>query len=169
MKKMKNMKNWIVGVILMLITFEGVGQVDCVSRTHRFSEAPSITTIYPCNSLTYKKEHDIYTYNVAILCDSIYLTTKTYKIYAEINEGMGYPQFELYLTNGDTLRIYPDYQTPYPSAASYIEATLAEDVLIKIRTGRVRDIAIWHQEAWGPSAPTPIRCGTFFQDFIAKH
>ena len=169
MIKMKNMKKWIVGVVLLLTTVVGVGQNDCVSRTHRYSEAPSITTIYPCNSLVYERKHDIHSYNVAILCDSIYRTTKTYKIYAEIKGAMGYPQFELYLVNGDTLRINPDYVTPHHSAVSYMEATLEEDVLEKIRKGRVRDIAIWHQETWGPGEPFAIKCGTFFQDFVTKH
>lgn len=162
MMKMKNIRNLILG-LLIITTSLTTAQTECVKRTNRYTEAPSVVTIYPCNSLEFINTTTNVHYNVAILVDSIYATEKIYRLYGEFSAPVNTPIFEIELTSGATMIILPNYT---PDGGKYVEAMLTAEQLVFFKTNCVKNISVWEENINdNPKLP----CENFFTNFVAKH
>ena len=172
MRKKSNIKKWIVGVVFMLTTFVGICQearivqIDCVKRVHRYEAAPSITTIYPCGYLRYSDSMDLYAYDISIIVDSVYINTKTYRMYVTANGFFDDPELELRTDKEELFRFQPIYIN---NARDYFEVTIPSEVIPKIRSGEITLVTVHHKWTRADYLNPPIRCGDFLKDFIAKY
>lgn len=163
---MNKIRSLVLGLLIITTSLLSA-QNESVKRVHRYDEAPSVTTIYPCSSLEFITPDHRYDYNVAILVDSIYSTEKQYRLYADLKGGFEYPIFELKLANGDTVIVYPDHVVPNIEQACYIEAYLDPVILTLIKKGNVRSIRVWHTYAWRDTAF--IDTGQFLENFLTNY
>ena len=182
MKKMTNMKKWIVGVVLMLTTIVGVGQEDCISREIWYKDGKKITSIYnPCQVLEYRNPGDVLAYNVGIYEDSLGESKKKYRVYISTNCELDNPYIALgidenkkYITpDGYKILITPSIRKtiinnegdPIP----YMEFEVSKEVLALFKEGKVKDFTIYHTWNRDNHKDPVIKCGNYFKDFIAKY
>lgn len=159
---MKTMKIAKLILGLLIITTSILSAQDCVKRTNRFSENPQVVTVYSCSSLLIKNEVKKSEYNISILVDSVQSEKKIYRLFADFSIPVEYPQFDVELVSGEVLTIYADFETP-----NYMEAWLTDAQLTMFRNRQVRTITIWHTYLDKPNPP--VRCDTFFSDFLARY
>lgn len=164
MKKMKNIRNLILGLLIITTSLVSA-QNDCVKRMNRYSEAPSIVTIYPCTSLEFIHPETEIRYNIAILVDSIYTTEKVYRLYCESTSKVESFIFQVELLSGELVIIFPNYT---PEGGKYAEAMLDNTQLSFFKTNNIKNISIWEESL--ADKPNPkIPCENFFKNFVTKY
>lgn len=154
---MKKIAKALLGLLIITTTLVGA-QTECIKRINRYTEAPSVVTIYPCNSILVDSDR------VAILVDSIYSTEKIYRLYCEFNKPVEAPLFEVELTSGHTMIIFPGYT---PQEGTYTEAALNEDQLLFFKQNRVRSVSVWHKGLI--ERPPKVLCKDYFSIFLSQY
>jgi len=186
MKKMTNMKKWIVGVVLMLTTIVGIGQEVNKVRFVWTEGSKTITTVYnPDNVLKYRNPNlaDSYIFDIGIKKDSISPKEVNYSVYASSNQVFDNPMFAFGMGKGGD----PKYITPYGDCKffelitfngestsgkdtfPYIECKVSRELLELFKADKIKTVSIYHTWNKEDHGDPIIKCGTYFKDFIAKY
>ena len=186
MRKKSNIKKWIVGVVLMLTTFVGVGQRFGLMSNIWMKTNLSATTIYTDSLLKYRNPNkdDFYIFNVGIKKDSVSPKNVTYFIFACSNYAFDNPMFafgmgkcadsakyitpygdcklfELYTFNGR----YVDGKDTFP----YVECKVSKELLEAFKGGKIKNVSIYHTWNREDHSDPVIKCGNYFKDFVTRN
>lgn len=159
----KNQYKKSILVVALLLTTLMNAQNICVKRMNRYSESPSIVTIYRCNSLVSVNKN--FKYNISILVDSIYTSEKIYRLTCSFSQPVENPLFEVGLVSGQTLILFSNY---FSTDGLYFEALLSKEELILFELNNVSGITVWHKELKIDHNPK-ISCQAYFKEFIANY
>lgn len=152
-------------IVALLITVFMNAQDFCVKRVNRYSEAPSIVTIYRCISLPLTKDSCNVEYTISILVDSIYRSEKYYRLTCSFNQPVVGPFFEIQLVTEGRFFI----PTTYVSEDGLsLEADLDQVTIDSFKLDKIVGITVWHADLDRThNLKTP--CNSYFKEFINKY
>lgn len=151
-------KNLLLG--LLIITTGAMLAQDCVSRTNRYELAPSVVTIYPCNSIELSKQ-----INMSIVVDSIYKNERIYRINCLTEKPNPAPVYFAELVSGEIMFLFPDFLS---DDKTYSEVELLPKELEFFKKNQVRTVGVFWDKI-DPDKHYKAPCNNYFADFIARY
>ena len=163
---MRTKENRKIGLIVGLLTTVFMSAQDiCVKRVSRYSEAPSVVTIYRSVSLPLIKDYCDVECIVAILVDSVYVSEKFYNLTCSFSQPIKNPLFVIKTITGETSLIFPSYLS---EDGLYIEAALSDEELYLFKFNKISGIGVQHKDLL-LSRVSRVACNTYFSEFINKY